>query len=133
MKSASNVLLQSLDCSRQAHRNQCVRRRLAVKLNELDHPTLERAFNLDTNIVITRQRNSGAQLFADVDVTLDVLKRNGRIGVQICADVDVTLVTRWEEFSWSLIGPEERTVCDTSTPESIAMPVVRPEADRDTT
>ena len=75
-------------------------------------------------ITVYEVDNIGAQLFADVDVTLDVLKRNGRIGVQICADVDVTLVTRWEEFSWSLI--EERTVCDTSTP------VVRPEADRDT-
>ena len=64
-----------------------VRRRPAVKLKEFDHPTLERAFNLDTNIVITRQLNGGAQLFSDVDVT----------------------------------------------PESIAMPVVRPEADRDTT
>ena len=122
MKSASNALLPSLDCSRQAHRNHSVRRRPAVKLKELYHSTHE-----------GRKLNGGAQLFADVDVTLDVLKRNGRIGVQICADVDVTLVTRWEEFSWSLIGPEERTVCDTSTPESIAMPVVRPEADRDTT
>ena len=83
MKSARNVLPPSLDCSRQAQRNYSVPCRPADKLNELDHPTLERAFNLDTNIVITRQRNIGAQLFADVDVTLDVLKRIGRIGVQM--------------------------------------------------
>ena len=86
MKSAGNVLLPSLDCSRQAHRNHSVRRRPAVKLKELDHSTLERAFNLDTNIIAIRQRNSGAQFFADVDVTLDIQKRNGQ---PICNSVRV--------------------------------------------
>ena len=84
------------------------RRKPAVKLKELDHPTLERAFNLDTNIVITRQRISGAQIFPDVDVTPDVLKRNGRTSVQLYADVDVTLVTRWRRCKAGLGGVEEQ-------------------------